>query len=41
MHIIMDTVLFYILNDAGIEYDIKNYCGRNIVMDGNLNFALK
>ena len=36
----MVTKLFYIFNCTGIEYDIRNYYGRNIGTDGNLNFTL-
>ena len=25
---------------TGIEYEISNYCGRNIGMDGDSNFSL-
>ena len=32
--------LLYILNNTGIEYEIKNYCGRNFGTDGNSNFTL-
>ena len=31
--------LFYILNDSGIEYEIRNYCARNFGTDGYSNFA--
>ena len=28
-----------ISNDTGIEYEIRNYCERNIVTDGDSNFT--
>ena len=36
----METKLFQILNDTGIEYEIRNYCGRNFGTDGYSNFTL-
>ena len=36
----MDTTLFYILNNTGIENEIRNYCERNFGTDGYLNFTL-
>ena len=39
MHRFMDYNFFY-LNDTGVEYEIKNYCGRNIVIDGTSEFSL-
>ena len=33
-----DTIFLTFLNDTGIEYEIRNCCGRNIGTDGNSNF---
>ena len=41
MHRIMDTKLYEISNDPGIESEIRNYCGLNIGTDVNSNFTLR
>ena len=37
-HCAMDTNFFKFMNDVGIEYEIRNCCGRNIGTDFNSNF---
>ena len=37
----MDTRLFYIFNNTGIESEIRNFCGRNFGTGGNSNFTLE
>ena len=38
MQYIMETIFF---NDTYIKYGIRNYCGRNIRTDCNLNLTIK
>ena len=37
---LLDTRLFLILKNLNIEYEIRNYCERNIGRNGNSNFTL-